>query len=38
VLALMQQPTVPLSLIAALAIATFYEVRQGKELSHVDAS
>jgi hypothetical protein len=37
-LALVQQPALPLSLIAALAIATVFELRQRKELAHVDAS
>jgi hypothetical protein len=35
---LVQQPVVPLSLLAALVIATAHELRQRKELSHAAAS
>lgn len=35
---LVQQPAVPLSLLAALVIAIAYELRQGRELAHANAS
>ena len=35
---LVQQPVVPLSLLAALVIATAHELRQGRELAHARAS
>lgn len=35
---MVQQPVVPLSLLATLVIATAHELRQGRELSHATAS
>jgi len=35
---LVQQPAVPLSLLAALVIAIAHELRQGRELAHANAS
>ena len=35
---LVQQPAVPLSLLAALVIATAHELRQGRELAHAASS
>jgi hypothetical protein len=35
---IVQQPAVPLSLLAALVIATAHELRQGRELAHAASS